>query len=236
MKSIPFFVVLALTSLLFSQPTFAQSLGDVASPDELAEELGLDTTRFLDVMSAQNIVNVEEFQDVNGFNVLDYYHLVVVINKSADGPEAQTMRVYQDGKFLHHWLVSTGRERQEDETKSGRKYFSATPVGYFSPQKLVRKYWSITWEAWMEYAIFFNGGVAMHATTKDHFAALGTRNSGGCVRLHPKNAKILWGLQEQAGTGLVPVISRTGRVARLSDGSVKMAQGYSTLVIVQENR
>ena len=51
----------------------------------------------------------------------------------------------------------------------------------------------------MPYAQFFSGGVAIHATVPAHYAALGTRDSGGCVRLRLENAKLMWDLVDKVG-------------------------------------
>jgi lipoprotein-anchoring transpeptidase ErfK/SrfK len=49
----------------------------------------------------------------------------------------------------------------------------------------------------MPYAIFFNGGYAIHGT--DHVKRLGRPASHGCVRLHPRNAAALYARVRQAG-------------------------------------
>jgi lipoprotein-anchoring transpeptidase ErfK/SrfK len=114
--------------------------------------------------------------------------VVAVINKSNVGSEAQTMKVYVDGQLTDTFQTSTGREKHET-TASGRKTFTTTPVGYFRPYLLERNHWSNAWKANMPYTVFFNGGIAVHATTPSHYKALGKRDSGGCSRLHPDNAR-----------------------------------------------
>ena len=44
----------------------------------------------------------------------------------------------------------------------------------------------------MPFAIFFNGGIALHSTTEGHYAQLGIKDSGGCSRLYRANAETLW--------------------------------------------
>jgi hypothetical protein len=131
------------------------------------------------------------------------------------------------------WPVSTGRERNE-VAKSGRHYFSSTPTGFYYPFDLVRKHWSKTWEAWMEWSIFFNGGIAIHATTPNHYPALGKRDSGGCVRLRRENALTLWTLLEQAGKAPVPSMQLSGIVKRKKNGDIVMKNTYPFLIVVEE--
>jgi hypothetical protein len=58
----------------------------------------------------------------------------------------------------------------------------------------------------MPYAVFFNRGVAVHGTNA--IGSLGRPASHGCVRLHPKNAKILYNLVHQHGEKLTRVVVR----------------------------
>ena len=49
----------------------------------------------------------------------------------------------------------------------------------------------------LPYAVFFNGGYAVHATFD--LKRLGLPASHGCVRLHPQNAAEFFALTRQAG-------------------------------------
>ena len=49
----------------------------------------------------------------------------------------------------------------------------------------------------MPWAVFFNGGYAIHGTTE--IRALGRPASHGCVRLHPDNAKAFFSLVKIVG-------------------------------------
>ncbi len=177
--------------LIGSGSAFAQvrdltdlDLTDYLSPDEIAEELG--------------ITGDEAFVEDAGR--YDRLHIVVDKAKPIRGQRstAQTMDVYLDGEHLYRWKVSTGRERPE-RAKSGRRYFSRTPVGTFRIQRRVVNHWSVTWQAPMPYAQFFTGGIAIHATTRSHEHELGTRASGGCVRLKADHAEALWDLVSEVG-------------------------------------
>lgn len=118
------------------------------------------------------------------------HRLVIAINKAAKGPDAQLMRVFENGVETMREKISTGREKEE-KAKSGRTYFSTTPKGYFRPTKLYRDYMSYTWKAPMPNAVFFIGGIAIHATGKSHYPELGTRASGGCVRTKLEISKLI---------------------------------------------
>jgi lipoprotein-anchoring transpeptidase ErfK/SrfK len=152
--------------------------------------------------------------------------VVIVVSKGT-----QTATVYHNGAQVNHFLVSTGRERWET-AKSGRQYFTTTPTGWFAPKSYVRNHWSNTWDALMEYAIFFNGGVALHATTPNHYVELGQRASGGCVRMHKTNALWFWNLSMNDRTANVPYFTRSGQLLRNSDGSIKRHGASGTLIIV----
>lgn len=121
--------------------------------------------------------------------------VVIFVNKAARGehPDAQTLKVYIDGQFAYAFTVSTGSEKRVT-TAAGKTYVSTTPTGYFRPRRLYRKYYSSLWGgASMHYAVFYipGSGIALHATTPNHYRELGRRASGGCVRLHPTDAASL---------------------------------------------
>lgn len=99
----------------------------------------------------------------------------IVINKST-----QTMTVDSD-EGQYEWPVSTAR----------RGY--STPTGYFRPQSLETMHYSKKYDnSPMPYSVFFTGGFAIHGTP--HVGNLGRPASHGCVRLHPENARTLFGI------------------------------------------
>jgi lipoprotein-anchoring transpeptidase ErfK/SrfK len=49
----------------------------------------------------------------------------------------------------------------------------------------------------MPYSIFYNGHYAVHGT--DQVGRLGRPASSGCIRLHPSNAAVLYGLAQREG-------------------------------------
>ncbi len=158
--------------------------------------------------------------------------VVAVINKSAVGSVAQTMQVYINGQLTYTWKVSTGREMME-KRKNGKVGPTTTPVGYFRPTFITRLHKSQTWLADMPYAVFFNGGIATHATSA--VDQLGKRASGGCIRLSLENAKIFFNLVKNAGVKSVPTINRNGATQLNQAGQSVMSKRYDVLIIV-ENR
>ncbi len=136
--------------------------------------------------------------------------IVIEVNKAKAGTSAwaQKMRVYHRGVLLKTFKVSTGKEVKVTAS-NGKTYVSSTPVGYYRPATIWKEYQSSTWVgARMNFPIFFTGGIAMHSTTPDHFNELGTRDSGGCVRLHPDDAIWLNELVLTTGLDSFEIINR----------------------------
>src|SRR5262245_5464248 len=107
--------------------------------------------------------------------------IVVKVDRST-----QRMSVIVDGEHRYTWAVSTG--------------IYGTPSGTFRPQSLARYHRSTIYNnAPMPYSIFYDGNYAIHGTT--HISRLGSRASKGCIRLHPSNAAILFGLVPKEGFG-----------------------------------
>jgi lipoprotein-anchoring transpeptidase ErfK/SrfK len=105
----------------------------------------------------------------------------------------QTMTVTENGLIRYRWKVSTARRGYVTPVGSYRAYFA-------SRHHRSRKYDN----APMPYAIFFNGGYAVHATYD--LKRLGRPASHGCVRLHPNNAAVFFSLAERNGLGNTKVI------------------------------
>lgn len=116
--------------------------------------------------------------------------VVVYIDKSD-----QLMAVYVDGRKQYTWPVSTARRGK------------VTPNGTFTAYFLSRYHKSSLYnEAPMPYSIFFHSHYAIHGT--DQVSRLGRPASAGCVRLHPDNARILFGLTKQVGLAHMKVVIR----------------------------
>ncbi|MCP8893682.1 L,D-transpeptidase [Shinella daejeonensis] len=98
----------------------------------------------------------------------------------------QTMTVSQNGVVKYRWPVSTGRKGY------------GTPKGTWSAKWLSRNHRSRKYNnAPMPFAVFYNGGYAVHATYDTK--RLGRPASHGCVRLHPDNAATFFRLARAAG-------------------------------------
>ena len=98
----------------------------------------------------------------------------------------QTMDVYVGGTHYYSWPVSTGRGRY------------ATPSGSFRAKRLERRWYSSKYNnAPMHYAVFYNGGYAIHATAE--VGRLGRPASHGCVRLAPSHARQFFSLVQSYG-------------------------------------
>jgi hypothetical protein len=181
--------------------------------------------------------------DFQNYSWLKEYTNIIIVNKANEGADKQTIKLYVNGKLTLVSKVSTGREKFEAGCAAGqdpkkdhcseRAYWSTTPVGYFDVDKLVENYFSNLWKTWMPFAVFFESGIATHQAPAGTEGKLGGRASGGCVRLHPNIAPVIYKAVQDAGQGLVPVISRTGDLTKTSSGDVIRKIGFKSLVIVQ---
>lgn len=100
----------------------------------------------------------------------------------------QTMTVFQYGRVLYSWPVSTAR--------SGY----VTPRGNYRPTRLHRMWYSRKYDmSPMPYSVFFRGGYAIHGT--NYVKNLGRPASHGCVRLHTSNAATFYAMVKQVGPG-----------------------------------
>jgi hypothetical protein len=105
----------------------------------------------------------------------------------------QQISVIQNGRLLYVWPVSTGQDR-----------FS-TPSGVYMPERLERTWFSRAYyNSPMPHAIFFHHGFAIHGSYD--IARLGGPASHGCVRLHPQDAAMLYGMVEQEGPGNTTIV------------------------------
>jgi hypothetical protein len=110
--------------------------------------------------------------------------VLISVNKTT-----QRMTVLVDGTERYSWPVSTG---MADYT---------TPVGVFTPSRLVKEHYSQEWDdAPMPHSIFFTDlGHAIHGSQA--IRRLGAPASHGCVRLAPENARTLFTLVTAEGLG-----------------------------------
>jgi lipoprotein-anchoring transpeptidase ErfK/SrfK len=106
---------------------------------------------------------------------------------------SQRLHVSVHGKPTHTWTISSGRRGFE------------TPTGSFRPSWMARMWYSRTYDlAPMPHAVFFNGGIAVHATQAT--GMLGQPASHGCIRLAPAHAAAFYGLVSRHGLASTRVI------------------------------
>lgn len=188
---------------------------------------------------------IRQFQESDFQNIpwMKEFTNVVVVNKANEGSDKQTLRLYVNGKLQLLTKISSGRENYEKGCSPGqdpkkdhcsvRPYWSTTPVGYFDVDTTEERHFSNLWKTWMPYSVFFESGIATHQAPAGTEGKLGSRASGGCVRMHPNHAPIIFKAVNDAGKGLVPQISRNGDLKKTAAGDTIRAIGFKTLVIVQ---
>lgn len=159
------------------------ALDDLMSPAEIGEEVRAQYPEFFE----------ESFENLTFLVAAP--RIEVKVNKAA---KVQTMWVYVDGRLWATWPVSTGREKAENPP-SGRKYFSGTPTGTWTPYGMTYLHRSRLWDADMPFAIWLTGGIAIHAAAPSYESMLGRRASGGCIRLSYRNAQALYKLVSTYG-------------------------------------
>jgi lipoprotein-anchoring transpeptidase ErfK/SrfK len=190
-------------------------------------------------------------------DIESYFDLFMYVSKANNGPMGQRMFVFQrdiSGQLVPYaeWRVSTGREKVE--FRNEKRTFTTTPEGVFllDPDRFYKTYFSRTYDnAPMPYAMFFDmelshgrkSGLAIHsAAGASKIARLGRRDSGGCVRLSPKNARELFYKIKNTTAGMVPVFTknargatdRMGEAARDSEGHLVLAEGYKALLMIED--
>lgn len=163
------------------------------------------------------------------------FKLVIWINRSIRGPTAQTLQVWDQGRRVMAVHVSTGKAPTPRDSKA-----ILTPVGYYTPTWLNKDHRSKAFNfAPMPYAIFFNGGVAIHERPANAQWAIGQPASHGCVRMpregKSRSAETLYKMVQAAGTGEIPEFSIYGNaVMDPTTYKPKTRTGYKTLVIVEQ--
>lgn len=115
----------------------------------------------------------------------------------SNGVPQEIVLVTLDGQLTHVWATSTAQSYKFRKHKTRGLVRPHTPEGTgFRPQSLVKDKSSTVYGDGktinMPYSIFFNGGIALHGTTWDHYKELGQKDSGGCSRLYVPNAIQLW--------------------------------------------
>ncbi|MCO5141478.1 MAG: L,D-transpeptidase family protein [Oligoflexia bacterium] len=173
-------IALGLISVLTTSYAKAEeelALDDLASPDEIAEELASEQDLLtLDATPTSSEVRLKIFVDKG----------------------RQMLWIEEDGRITDKWLVSTGSEKVKCPP-NGKCYRASTPNGEFTPYRMHERYVSKKFKVRMDYAIFFNGGIALHETYGDAIKLLGTKQSGGCVRQRGDHAQKIFRLVKYYG-------------------------------------
>lgn len=107
----------------------------------------------------------------------------------------QRLFLYLDGYLVDSFKVSSGKG--EFETPN----FDVRPSGPMFRKYTSRKFPGGNYMGLgnMPYAVFFNGGFAIHGTTAGNIPRLGNKASHGCIRLHPDNARLFFELVNTIG-------------------------------------
>lgn len=174
------------------------------------------------------------------------FRYVIVVNKANSGKEAQTIKVFEYGSLIITDKVSTGRDEFEKKGEHGSKAdsWTVTPTGYYTPTFLDKDHKSSAYGgkwSWlkggvkMPFSIFFNGGIALHERPKGTESMLGTKASGGCVRLSDSIAEDLFMRVQETMGARNPRFNVNGTAMLDNNGNLMRAQnpGFSTLIVVQ---
>ncbi|MGE3756472.1 MAG: L,D-transpeptidase [Pseudobdellovibrionaceae bacterium] len=171
---------------------------------------------------------------------INEFEVVILINKSSKGSTKQSLVLYKNGVETLKTKVSTGREKIEKKRTLFRwhapkkTYFSTTNTGFFGVLWMNTLHKSKLWGTEMPYAVFFDGGIAVHQAPEGTEGALGKRASGGCVRVSKNVASTIYSYIFHAGKGSVPQFTQTGEPKRDANGNIVRKSDYKTLIIVQD--
>ncbi|MBC7537663.1 MAG: L,D-transpeptidase [Bacteriovorax sp.] len=99
---------------------------------------------------------------------------------------AQRLYLYMDGVLTYTWKTSTGRLGFETP------YMDTHPDGRIYDKHTSPKYPEGDYNGLgnMPFAVFIDGGYAIHGTTRGSWSQLGTPASHGCIRVHPDNGQM----------------------------------------------
>ena len=203
----------------------------------------------VDPATAQQAEAADRLRGKIPAELYSYFDVYLYVSKAAGGSLAQHLYMFHKDAannlvFEQSFAVSTGREQHE-------RYFTSTPTGLFEldPNRFEVSHYSRTWHAQMPWAMFLNAtihgrqtGVALHSAGA-HLAQLGSRASGGCVRLPPEKAAELFHRFQAEEQGSVPLFAfdsahnrTSGEGALVHDvyGKPVMVQGYRVLVFIED--
>lgn len=171
-------MLLLLFVALIGNGASAVELDEVASPDQIYQEL---VERYGWVENKANML-------ATSVRIPPVY---IVVDKSD-----QMLHLWVNDNYEASWDVSTGKGTRVCPPNRGC-YNAVTPNGIFRPFRMHARYKSKLWDARMDYAVFFNGGIALHAT--EYERGLGRPGSGGCVRQSYRDAEYIFRLIKRYG-------------------------------------
>ena len=146
--------------------------------------------------------------------------VLITVNKST-----QRLSVSVDGQPRYVWPVSTAR------------WGYRTPNGTYRPERLERKWYSRKYDnSPMPYSIFFDGGYAIHGSYE--ISHIGRPASHGCIRLHPRNAAVLFRLVKAnpGDTRIVVTGERASRSAYSARRRYRLALSLSMILWARTSR
>ncbi|WP_413559032.1 L,D-transpeptidase [Bdellovibrio sp. HCB209] len=247
----------ALLASTFSLTAYAQTLPEEQTPLKLSKrEEAAKRLMVEDSYEAPKGILFNEAAYLAGQTDYSDYTNVIVINKAARGPGAQKLRLYTNRQLVMTTNVSTGTEELEYIGKfkgvingifkgSRASHWRHTTRGFYSIKRVYDyNYRSGESKFMMPYAMFFNDarGLAIHQVPPDisggeanGIAALGSRASGGCVRVKSGAINTIHDAVVRADKGHMPVIdSKTGRQSVDKNGQPQSKVGFRSIVIVEE--
>jgi hypothetical protein len=115
----------------------------------------------------------------------------------------QTLYLWLLGELKDSFPVSTGKGKKYETPNINRHPAGPVLTKYNSKKFPGGNYMGL---GNMPYAVFIQGGYAIHGTTPGNYSKLGTPASHGCIRLHPDNAKVFNALVKTVGLAQTWVI------------------------------
>lgn len=157
---------------------------------------------------------VRDVHNVTALDVQNFHHNLEYVkevksNSSSDGncsgkdcpvyahvnKEKQRLYLYINGDLVDTFKTSTARKGYTTPD------FDKKPDGRIYDRYSSHKYHGGNWNGYgnMPFAVFVSGGYAIHGATSGEIRELGHPASHGCIRIHPKNARLFNRLVRFAG-------------------------------------
>lgn len=190
-------IVLSLFLFSISQKSLAQTIENSEHiKSEAQQENIIDDLNPFDPNIEQKLEEMDKayegetgtssfLKDFGLFNFSDCYRKECKVWAQVIKSE-QRMYLYVDGRVEHIFDVSTGVVGYETPN------FDKHPNGRIYDRYDSKKYPGGDYNGLgnMPYAVFIEGGFAIHGTGQSNWRKLGRRASHGCIRVHPDNAII----------------------------------------------